>query len=196
MTQVSSILLLLAKLDSFHLTNLVHPIMQALHVLVGLGIRNGQVGVKKDGVDGVHCLSMGAEVCVILVEIGMYLVDVTIFTNCLTCELKQICSELPISGIGVESGKAHHAFEEEWNCYLLGPIVVDFVVFTVRQNFCLDLLGVGVVNAMSHLFIVLRCLLLTPCSCFLRKLFAGNLEGLMVYLTLLRDEINGEANLI
>ncbi len=38
--------------------------------------------------------------------------------------------------------------------------------------------------------------LLTPCSCFLDKLFAGSLEGLMVDLTILGDEFNGDDILV
>ncbi len=58
----------LFKLDVFHLTNLIHPIViQTMHVGVELCIRDGKIGFKEDGVDVVDVLSARFELGKILV---------------------------------------------------------------------------------------------------------------------------------
>ncbi len=76
----------------------------------------------------------------------------------------------------------HNGLVEELGSIFLGDVVVNFIVFAVTKN--LDL-------ATSHLFIPLHYILLTSCSCFLDKCFAGGHGGMMINLTILGDEVNG-----
>ncbi len=98
--------------------------------------------------------------------------------------------------IGVKGGKTHDDLVQERGDNFLDSVVVDFVIVAIGENLGLGLLGKQVIETAPHLLVVLCCALLTMNTSVLDKFFTGSLEGLLIDLTILGDEVNGATVLV
>ncbi len=90
-----------------------------------------------------------------------------LFSNCITCELIQIGTELAIGFVGVNGDKTLDVLVKERGCDFLDSIIINFVLIAIRENLGLVLLGKCVIDAVPHLLVFMCSALLISDACFL-----------------------------
>ena len=92
-----------------------------------------KVGVKEYGMSIINGLSSGLELCIVLIEIGVYLINVAIVLDCVLSELTKVGPEGYHSGVAIKSGQSHDCFVHEGCNYFGFPIDVDFIIFSIGK---------------------------------------------------------------
>ena len=100
-------------------------------------------------------LTLGLELCIVLVEIGMYLIDVAILFECISCELMKVGPDSSDGCIAIKHSKPHDRLEHERGYKLGFTIYDDFTILAISKQSCFGLLGEAVIQTVPHLFIVL-----------------------------------------
>ena len=142
-----------------HVSCLIHPVvLQPAHVIVKCGVWDPlKVSLEEDCVHIVHGLSPCFELCEILIEIGVNLINISVVFYRVLRELTKVCSECGDSCLAIKSGESHDCLVHERGNNLGLTVDENLIILAIGKQCCFGLLGEAVVETAPHLFVVFRC---------------------------------------